>query len=87
MTQPAGQILQTIPTTNMLTERGPLEILGNGFNFPKINDNKHFSGEFYVKKVINTDCVQCNILIYSMKADVIFVSAANCMVHKQQENW
>lgn len=59
-------------TTNMLTTRGPLQILENDFNFPKITDNKHFSGEFYVRKAINTDCVQCNMLNYSMKVDVIF---------------
>lgn len=59
-------------TTDMLTERGHLQILGNVFNFPKMIDNKHFSGEFYVTKVINTDCVQCNMLIYSTKVNVIF---------------
>jgi len=59
-------------TTSMLTERGPLQILGNVFNSPKITDNEHFSGEFYVTKVINTDCVQCNMLIYSTKVNVIF---------------
>lgn len=37
-------------TTDMLTERGPLQILGTGFNFPTITDNEHFSGELYVKK-------------------------------------
>jgi hypothetical protein len=51
-------------TTDMLIERGPLQALGNGLNFPKITDNQHFSGEFYVKKVINRKCVTSNMLIY-----------------------
>ena len=61
-------------------ERGSLKILGIGFNFP---NNEQFSGESYVKKVINTDCVQCNMLIWMS----FFVSTANCVAHKQQVNW
>jgi hypothetical protein len=66
----------------MLTERGPLQILGIGFNFPTITDNEHFSGELYVKKVINTYCVQCNMSIYSTKVDVVFCFC--CKLHGTQ---
>jgi hypothetical protein len=74
-------------TTDMLTERDPLQILGNGFNFTKITNNEQFSGESYLKKVINTDCVQCNMLIYSTKVDVIFCFYCKLYGAQKQVNW
>lgn len=62
-------------TTDMLTERDPLQIFGIGFNFPTVTDNEHFSGEFYVKKVINTDCVQMRYvnLLYESRCHFLFL--------------
>jgi hypothetical protein len=50
MTQTTGQICIDNMTTDMLTERGPVQIQGNGIDFPKTTDNHHFSGECYAQK-------------------------------------
>jgi hypothetical protein len=60
----------------MLVERGHAQISDSDYDFPKTDDNGHFSDYYYMRKLLNGECVQRNWLVYSRKADV-FSSAAN----------
>jgi hypothetical protein len=72
-------------TTDMLVERGPAQISGDACDFPKTDNNQHFSVDFFSRTFPNLESVQRNWLVYYEKADV-FCFCSNCTAEKLQSN-
>lgn len=55
---------------DLLVEKGPIR--ETNINYPKDNIGRHFSNEFYVRKICNGDCYDRKWLVYSKELDRVF---------------
>ncbi|CAK6980254.1 zinc finger MYM-type protein 5-like [Scomber scombrus] len=67
-------------TVDLLVEKGPFKV--SNFDFPVNQEKRHFSDDFYVRKLPNGEKARRDWLVYSKKTDSVFCF---CFCCKQQQ--